>query len=66
MQDLGAVREHRRCRFACVQPALVDLVDVRNEIGLDTSRLSDESGQAAEKIVIGKRVQADVILHALL
>ena len=39
MQALGAVGEHRREGLTGEEPSLVDLADVRDEIGLDPAGL---------------------------
>jgi len=52
VEYLGAVLKHRRGRLAGVEPALVELGDVRHDIGLDTSRLPHERGQAAQQLAI--------------
>ncbi len=52
VQDLDAVKEHGRASFPGVQAAMVDLPDVRDEGGLDPSRLLGELEQTVEELVI--------------
>jgi hypothetical protein len=52
MQPLGAVGEHRRGRFAQVEPSRIHLADVRDQDGFAPSRLRECFGEAAKKVVI--------------
>ena len=55
VQRSSAVREHGGERLARVQPSLVHLGDVRDEVRLDTARLHQDLGQAPEESVVGHR-----------
>ena len=57
VEALGAVDEHRGRGFAGVEPALVDLADVRDEVGLDAARVGHELAEAAEQLVVGDGVK---------
>ena len=37
VKPLGAIRKHRRCGLAGIEPALVDLCDVGDQLGFDAS-----------------------------
>ena len=50
----GAIREHRREGLTGVEPSLVHLGDVRDEICLDAARLAQDLGQAAKEVVVGE------------
>ena len=63
VQDLDAVREHGRASVPGVQAAMVDLPDVRNEVGLDPSRLLSELEKAVEELVVRKRLKCVCVLH---
>ena len=52
VQPLGAVDKHRRARLSGKEPALVDLANVRDQIGFDAVRLSDEISQTAQQIIV--------------
>ena len=54
VQRSRAVGEHGGERLTRVQPSLVHLGDVRDEVRLDAARLSEDLGQAPEEIVVGE------------
>jgi hypothetical protein len=54
VEDLGAVREHRRCRLAGIEPPGVDLGDEGNEVGFDSPDLPNGLRQAPQQIVVGE------------
>jgi len=64
VQDLRAVREHRRSSLAGVELARVDLSDVGDEVGLDTSGLTRQVGQTAEQLVVRNGSQTRFVSHA--
>src|SRR6185503_21060746 len=47
VQVLGAVRKHRRECSSGIEPSLVDLAEMGDEIGLDAVRLRDELSETA-------------------
>jgi hypothetical protein len=51
MKDLRTVREHGGRSLADVEPALVHLGDVGDEVGLDPPSVPHELGQAAQELV---------------
>ena len=53
VEDLRAVREHRRRGRARVQAARVDLTEVGDEVGLDTPGLPQDLGETAQQLVVG-------------
>ena len=66
VQVLGAVRKHRRECPSGIEPSLVDLAEMGDEIGLDAVRLRDELSETAEQLCIGdglKRAR-DFGIHA--
>jgi hypothetical protein len=52
MEDLRAVGEHRGRSLAGVEPALVDLADVGDEVGLDAPGLPQKLDEAAQQLVV--------------
>ena len=57
MKDLGGIGEHRgRCR-AEVETTRVDLTDVSDEVGLDTTRLTEKLGEPTQQLFVGKGLQ---------
>jgi hypothetical protein len=63
MEDLRAVREHRRRGFARVEPALLDFSDVRDQVGLDPARVTEQRGQATKDIVVREMGKAKFVSH---
>jgi hypothetical protein len=63
VEALGAVGEHRWRGLAGVEPACVDLADVRDEVGLDASRLLRELGEMAQQSVIRNRLEWAMGFH---
>jgi len=63
VEDLGTVHEHRGRGFAGVEPAPVDLADVRDEVGLVATGLAEQIRQATEKLVVGERRQRASAFH---
>ena len=60
VQRLGAVGEHRRKGETRKQPALVDLADVSDEVGLESVGLGDQAVETLEQLVVrdvAKRVR---------
>ena len=65
VQGLGAVSEHRRESLMGVESALIGFANVRDEVGLDASRLGDERCEAKEQLVVGYGLKGDSFgLHA--
>jgi hypothetical protein len=64
VEDLRAVREHRRARLTRVQLPRVDLADVRNEIGLDPPRVPRELGKAAKQRLVREPGEIQCLCHA--
>ena len=63
VQDVRAVREHRRRGFASKEPASVHFRDVLDDLGLDAARLSKQLRQAMQKLVVGHGCES-LWLHA--
>jgi hypothetical protein len=63
VEDLGAVREHRGRGFASIEPSLVDLADVGDEVGFHASGPPEDLGQAAEQLVVGDCVERKLMFH---
>ena len=59
VQGSSAVGEHRREGLTGVEPALVGLADVGDEIGLDAAGLRDELRESIEQLVVGDGVKSD-------
>jgi hypothetical protein len=57
VQLLRTVREHRGKRLAGVEPSLVDLADVGDEVGLDPTRLRHQLVEAEQQLVVGHGVK---------
>jgi len=57
VKNLGAPGEHGRGGVAGVEPALVDLPDVGDQIGFDAARVAEEIAQLAQKRVVRDRLQ---------
>ena len=52
VKGLGAIGKHRRCRFAGVELALVDLGDVGDDVCLDPAGGFENLGQTAKQLVV--------------
>ena len=63
VQGVRAVREHRRKRLAGIEPSLVHLGDVGDNVGLDAPRLSHKLGEAVEQRVVRNRLERSRLFH---
>jgi hypothetical protein len=63
VQDLDAIREHRRASLSGIKPAVIDFSDVRDEVGLDPARLPQDLGEMAERFIVRKRLELVCVLH---
>ena len=63
VKGLCAVDEHGGEGLAREQPALVDLADVGDEVGLDAARLADELVESPQQLVVGDVVESESGLH---
>jgi hypothetical protein len=63
MQELGAVREHRRRRRPRIQPPPVDLPDVGDEVGLSAAGIQEQNAQALEQLVVRDHRERGLFLH---
>ena len=63
VQDVRAVRKHRRRGFASKEPASVHFRDVLDDLGLDAARLLKELSQAMQKLVVRRGCES-LGLHA--
>ena len=64
VQDVGAVGEHRGRSLAGIEPSLVHLGDVSDEVGLDAPGLEQEVGQAKEQLVVRQCLERTLVFHA--
>jgi hypothetical protein len=53
VQDLGAIHIHGGAGLTGVEPSLVDLRDVGDDVGFRAARLTEELREPLEHIVIG-------------
>ena len=64
VQDLGAIRIHGGAGLAGVEPALVDLGDVGDEVDFRAAGLSQDLGETLEQIIVGYGLERPFVLHA--
>ena len=57
VEDLGAIRKHRRAGLAGVETPRVDLANVSDEVGLVAPGLLDQVRHVTEQLVVGERRQ---------
>ena len=63
VEALGAVGPHRGARLSGVEPASVDLADVRHEVGLGVTRGLEETNEVPEELVVRECAEFSCILH---
>jgi len=59
VEHLDAVGEHARARLTQVEPAGVDLGDVRHDLGLAAPVPIDEGGEPLEQLVIREGIETE-------
>jgi hypothetical protein len=68
VEHLCAIGEHRREGVPAEESALLDLSDVRDEVGLDAAVLGDELGEPVDQHVVGngtKRIEVSDLVEGL-
>ena len=63
VKHVRAVREHGGAGFSGVEPAVVHLGDVVDEIRLDATGITEQRGQATEEVVVRDLREATLVLH---
>jgi hypothetical protein len=64
VQDLPDVTEHRGKCLAGIEPSLLHLGDVGDDVRLDSTGLAHERGQALEQFVVRDRLERSLVFHS--